>query len=106
MLYEVITVYIDSPLATRLTKVFGEHPEVYDRETHKTFLRKGENPFSFEQVHFTESVEESIELTQAGHPHIVIASSGMCEAGRVLHHLRYKIHNPKNTIFIVRNNFV
>lgn len=96
-----IPVYVDSPLATNLTTVFGEHPEVYDHETHETFLQQGKNPFSFNSVNYTRSVEESIELTREEKPHIVISASGMCEAGRILHHLRYKIHNPKNTILVV-----
>ncbi len=96
-----LPIYVDSPLATKLTRVFGEHPEVYDQDTHETFLQQGKNPFSFGQIRFTESVEESMTLMQKKEPHIVIASSGMCEAGRILHHLRYKIHNPKNTILIV-----
>ncbi|MBT8338458.1 MAG: MBL fold metallo-hydrolase [Desulfatitalea sp.] len=94
-------VYVDSPLATNITKVFGEHPEVYDQETHATFLRNGLNPFDFKQVRFTQSVEESMALMRDNTPHIVISASGMCEAGRILHHLRYKIHNPKNRILIV-----
>jgi metallo-beta-lactamase family protein len=96
-----VPIYVDSPLATKLTRIFGEHPEVYDRETHETFLQKGQNPFSFEQMHFVESVEESMALNRDEKPHIVISASGMCEAGRILHHLRYKIHNEKNTILIV-----
>ena len=96
-----IPVYIDSPLATRLTRVFGEHPEVYDRRTHEDFLVKGENPFAFKEIEFVESVEASMAVNRETRPHIVISASGMCEAGRVLHHLRHKIHNPKNTILIV-----
>jgi len=96
-----LPIYVDSPLATKLTKVFGEHPEVYDRDTHETFLQNGRNPFSSDQIHFTQSVDESIALTRDNKPHIVISASGMCEAGRILHHLRYRIHNPKNTILIV-----
>jgi metallo-beta-lactamase family protein len=92
---------VDSPLATNITRVFGEHPEVYDHETHETFLEKNKNPFSFEQIRFVGSVEESMALNRDERPHIVIAASGMCEAGRVLHHLRHKIHNPKHTILIV-----
>jgi metallo-beta-lactamase family protein len=94
-------IYVDSPLATKLTKVYGEHPEVFDRETHEDFLKQGENPFLFDQIHFVGSVEESIALNREEKPHIVVAASGMCEAGRILHHLRYKIHNPRNTILIV-----
>ncbi|WP_373500851.1 MBL fold metallo-hydrolase RNA specificity domain-containing protein [Desulfococcus sp.] len=96
-----VPVYIDSPLGIKLTQVFGEHPEVYDEETQKTFLKKGKNPFSFGQIRFVQSVEDSMKLMQETQPHIVIASSGMCEGGRILHHLRYKIHNPSNTILIV-----
>jgi metallo-beta-lactamase family protein len=96
-----VPVFVDSPLAKNLTGVFGEHPEVYDKATHKSFLQKGKNPFSFKQINYVSSVEESMEVMKMTTPHIIIASSGMCEAGRILHHLRYKIHNPKNTILIV-----
>jgi metallo-beta-lactamase family protein len=96
-----VPIYVDSPLATKLTKVFGEHPEVYDKDTHEKFLREGKNPFRLEQVHYIDSVEESMALNRDETPHIVISASGMCEAGRILHHLRYKIHNPKHTILIV-----
>ena len=94
-------VYIDSPLASNITKVFGEHPEAYDEETHATFLEKGRNPFFFDKIRFVRTVEESMRLTRDDSPHVVISASGMCEAGRILHHLRYKVHNPKNTILIV-----
>jgi metallo-beta-lactamase family protein len=96
-----IPVFVDSPLATNLTKVFGEHPEIYDQETHALFLETGDNPFSFKELSFIGSVEESMALNRETKSHIVIAASGMCEAGRVLHHLRHKIHNPSHTILIV-----
>ncbi len=96
-----IPIYIDSPLATRITRVFGEHEEVFDQETHEAFLENGENPFAFGQIQYVSSVEESMKLMRDESPHIVISASGMCEAGRILHHLRYKIHDPKNTILIV-----
>lgn len=96
-----VPVFVDSPLATKITAVFGEHPETYDRDTHETFLRRGKNPFDFPQVNFTQSVEESMALMRRTKPHIVISASGMCEAGRILHHLRHKIHNPVNTILLV-----
>jgi metallo-beta-lactamase family protein len=96
-----VPVYIDSPLATKLTRVFGEHPEVYNRETHDIFLEQGKNPFRFPFLKYTSSVEESMELMRDDTSHIVISASGMCEGGRILHHLRYKIHNPKHTILIV-----
>jgi len=84
-----------------LTKVFGEHPELYDKETHRAFLEKGLNPFLFDKVNFVSSVDESMELMREKKPCIVISASGMCEVGRILHHLRYRIHNPNNTILIV-----
>lgn len=96
-----LPVFLDSPLGINITRVFGEHPEVYDKEAHQDFLQKGINPFSFKGVHFVRSVEESMALNRNDSPHIVIAASGMCEAGRILHHLRYKCHNPKTTILIV-----
>jgi len=96
-----IPVYLDSPLANNLTRVFGEHPEVYDKDTHKTFLEDGKNPFAFKQMNFVKSVEESMALMRNDQPAIIISSSGMCEGGRILHHLRYKIHNAKHTILIV-----
>jgi metallo-beta-lactamase family protein len=96
-----LPVYVDSPLATRITEVFGEHPEMYDPETHADFLIGGDNPFMFRELNFTSSVEESMALMREKKPHIVISAAGMCEAGRILHHLRYKMHNPKNTVLVV-----
>lgn len=94
-------VYIDSPLATKLTQVFGEHPEVYDENTHQTFLAEGKNPFAFDMLSFVGSIEESMELNKKNESHIVIAGSGMCEGGRILHHLRHRIHDERNTVLIV-----
>ncbi len=96
-----VPIYVDSPLATHLTEVFANHPEGYDREAQATFLAKGENPFVFDRVHFVRSVEESMALNRDERPQIIIAASGMCEAGRILHHLRFKIHNPRHTVLIV-----
>jgi metallo-beta-lactamase family protein len=96
-----VPVYVDSPLAVNLTKVFAEHPEVYDQDTQTAFLSKGQNPFLFDQIRLVQSVEESMALNREDKPQIIIAASGMCEAGRILHHLRFKIHNERNTILIV-----
>ena len=96
-----IPIFVDSPLASNITKVFGEHPESYDKETHETFLQKGANPFYFDRIKFVQTVEESMNLTRDTAPHVVISASGMCEAGRILHHLRHKIHDSKNTILLV-----
>jgi metallo-beta-lactamase family protein len=94
-------VYIDSPLATNITKVFGEHPEVYDKSTHHTFLENGQNPFAFDQLRFIQTTEESIRICNDKSPKIIISASGMVEAGRILHHLRYNIHSDRNTVLIV-----
>lgn len=96
-----VPIYVDSPLASNITTVFGEHPESYDKETHEAFLEKGLNPFHFDSIRFVGTVEESMNLTRDNSPHVVISASGMCEAGRILHHLRHKIHDPRNTILLV-----
>jgi metallo-beta-lactamase family protein len=96
-----VPVYVDSPLASNMTRVFAEHPEMYDTKTHNDFLEEGKNPFVFKEVTFTRSVAESMALMREKKPHIVISASGMCEGGRILHHLRYKIHDARNTILIV-----
>ena len=94
-------VFVDSPLASNLTRVFAEHPEAFDKATHKSFLEKGRKPFEFPHLTYIDSVEASMACTRSKTPHIIISSSGMCEAGRILHHLRYRIHNPANTIVMV-----
>lgn len=93
-------VYVDSPLATKCTEIFGKHLHVYDKET-KTLLRDGINPFDFPGLHYTESVEDSKALNIVGQPMIIIAASGMMEAGRILHHLANNIEDSRNTILIV-----
>lgn len=94
-------IFVDSPLAVSITKVFGEHPEMYDEDTHKIFLENGLNPFMFPEIKYIRSVEESMRLNRAQNPHVVIAGSGMCEGGRILHHLRHRIEDKKNTILVV-----
>lgn len=98
-----ILIFIDSPLATAITKVYSKHLEEYDEETFKYILR-GKNPFNFKTVRFTESVEESKSLNELKEPAVIISASGMCETGRILHHLANNIENPKNTILIVGFN--
>jgi metallo-beta-lactamase family protein len=94
-------VWVDSPLATDITHVFGQHPEAYDEDAHQAFLSRGINPFDFNQLQFVQNVEESMALNREKKSHIVLSGSGMCEGGRVLHHLRHKIHDDRNTILIV-----
>lgn len=98
-----IPIFIDSPLATAITKIYQEHTECYDVEAYN-YIKEGKNPFLFEYVHFTKSVEESKALNDLKEPAIIISASGMCETGRILHHLANNIENPNNQILIVGFN--
>jgi metallo-beta-lactamase family protein len=93
-------VYVDSPLAINATAVFRLHPEAYDAEIRQFMLSEGD-PFGFDQLRYTRSVEQSKELNFKREPFIVISASGMAESGRILHHLRNRIEDPANTILIV-----
>jgi metallo-beta-lactamase family protein len=94
-----IPIYVDSPLATDTTTVFEMHPEVFDHT--EDLVNKAKDLFQFPQVHFTRSVEESKALNTAQGPMVIIAASGMVEAGRILHHLVQGAGDPKNTILFV-----
>ncbi len=94
-------IIIDSPLASKVTDVFMKHPECYDKSMFDEFLNRAHNPFQFSLVHYTDSVEESKELNGKPGPMIIMAGSGMCEAGRIRHHLKNEIEEPKNTILAV-----
>ncbi len=96
-----IPIVIDSPLATKVTGVFMKHPECYDKDMYENFLAKAHNPFQFSLVRYTESVEESKNLNNTPGPMIIMAGSGMCEAGRIRHHLKNEIENDKNTVLAV-----
>ncbi len=96
-----VPIVIDSPLASRVTEVFMKHPECYDAELYAQFLSKQHNPFNFSLVRYTSSVDESKALNHTPGPMIIMAASGMCEAGRIRHHLRNEIGNPKNTVLAV-----
>ena len=95
-----IPVYVDSPLAVSATAVFQSHPECYD-ETTRHYLREDENPFGFEKLRYIRSVDQSKALNTQRGSMVVISASGMCEAGRILHHLRNNISNPKTTVLMV-----
>lgn len=95
-----IPVYVDSPLAVKLTDVFRLHPDCYDPETYAV-LRRGDSPFDFDGLRYVSEVEDSKAIDAERHPAIVIAGSGMCEGGRVLHHLRATIEDARNTVVIV-----
>lgn len=95
-------VYVDSPLSVNVTDVFRDHPECFDEET-LAILRATENndPFGFERLKYVRSLEESKELNDRPGPFIVISASGMCEAGRIVHHLANGVSNPANMVLIV-----
>jgi len=96
-----IPIYVDSPMATNATGIFQIHPECYDQETFNAFLVHHKNPFGFNALSFVTSVEESKTLNQKDGPMIIISADGMCEAGRVVHHLANNISKSENTVLIV-----
>ncbi len=96
-----IPIFVDSPMAVNATSIFRTHPECYDQETREAFLDHHKNPFGFETLRFVNSVHESKALNKSDQPMIIISASGMCEGGRILHHLRNNIGDPKNTILAV-----
>lgn len=96
-----IPIYVDSPLAVNITDVFSRHRECYDAETMKLFTQNHEDPFGFRNLHYVHSVEESKRLNDMPGPMMILATSGMVEAGRILHHLMNGIGNPNNTLLIV-----
>jgi len=95
-----IPIFVDSPLSVRVTDIFRRYPEYYNREA-AAALATDPDIFGFETLRYTESVDESKALNDIDHPVVIISASGMCEAGRILHHLRNSISNSKNTILIV-----
>lgn len=96
-----IPIYVDSPMAVNATSIFQVHPECYSQEIQEAFLDRHKNPFGFDQLSFITSVDESKALNQKAGPMVIISADGMCEAGRITHHLANGISNPKNTILIV-----
>jgi len=94
-----IPIYVDSPLAIDTTSVFEMHPDTFDQS--EDFVRKVAELFQFDLIRYTRSVQDSKELMAMHGPMIIIAASGMVEAGRILHHLAHGASDPRNTILIV-----
>jgi metallo-beta-lactamase family protein len=94
-----VPVYVDSPLSTRATEVFRAHPDCFDDEARRLFE---EHPdlFGEQHIRYVEKVNESIALNHAPGPAVIISASGMCEAGRILHHLKHHIGDPRSTVLI------
>ncbi|HMW33917.1 MAG TPA: MBL fold metallo-hydrolase, partial [bacterium] len=95
-----IPVFVDSPLAVNVTEVFRKYPDYYDKDA-RNLLQSGDNPFSFEGLRYIREVKDSMKLNDINDPCIIISASGMCEAGRILHHLKNNIENSNNTVLIV-----
>ncbi len=94
-----LKVFVDSPMASRVTKVFAATPELWDEEFNK--LASSMNPFDASWVRHVETVIESQALNARREPSVIISASGMCESGRILHHLRNRLDDPRNTILLV-----
>ncbi|MCX5632901.1 MAG: MBL fold metallo-hydrolase [Phycisphaerae bacterium] len=95
-----LPIFVDSPLSSAATDIYAKHRECWDSAAVE-FLINGQKPFDFKHLRYTESVEESKSLNDMSGPMIIISASGMCEAGRILHHLKNNIDNPKNIVLIV-----
>lgn len=94
-----IPIFVDSPLALNATEVFRRHTYLYDQET-SAFLDDGKDPFGFKRLIYIREVEQSKALNDLNGPFVVISASGMCEGGRILHHLKNSIGDPRNTVLI------
>ncbi len=95
-----LPIFVDSPMAVRATEVFRTHPECYNAETLRLLAREPDL-FGEQHVHYVEKVHESIALNDRRDPCVIISASGMCEAGRILHHLKHNIEDSRSTILIV-----
>ena len=97
---ELLPIYVDSPLSAEATEVFRLHPECFDEET-SLLLFKDHDLFGEKLVRYTRSVAESKALNHCKDSCVIIAASGMCESGRILHHLRHQIEDERNTVLII-----
>jgi metallo-beta-lactamase family protein len=95
-----VPVFVDSPMATAVTHVFALHPEAYSEEARR-LLRAGDAPLEFPGLRLITAVQDSIEINRHRGPAIIISPSGMCTAGRVKHHLKHNISDPRATILFV-----
>jgi len=97
---EPVPVYVDSPLAVNATEIFRIHPECFNETVYK-FLFEESDPFQFPDLHLIRAVEDSKKLNAVNGPCIIISASGMCEAGRIRHHLKNGLDDPRNTVLFV-----
>lgn len=95
-----LMVYVDSPMATTATEVFRKNVQVFDDET-KEYILRGNNPLDFKNLKFTRTTEESQALNFDKKPKIIISASGMCEAGRIRHHLKHNLWDSRSSVVFV-----
>ena len=95
-----VPVYVDSPLAISATQIFRQNTELFDEDVRKQ-IESGDNPLEFPGLQFTQTAEESKALNENKTPSIIISASGMCEVGRIKHHLKHNLWNPNSTILFV-----
>lgn len=95
-----VPVYVDSPLAISATEVFRENMNLFDEETQE-MIASGDNPLEFSGLEFTRTADESKELNTKNESAIIISASGMCEVGRIKHHLKHHLWDPNSTILFV-----
>jgi len=96
-----LPLYVDSPMAREATAVFRRHPECFDDETKVMFANGGGAPFGFERLRYVTSPDESRSLNDLQAPCVIVSASGMCEGGRILHHLRHALGDARNTVLFV-----
>lgn len=96
-----LPVFVDSPLAREATGVFTRHPELFDEPTKRLFHAGSGAPFGFDRLRYIRTPDESRALNDFEDPCIIVAASGMCEGGRILHHLRHGLPDPRNTVLFV-----
>ena len=95
-----IPIFVDSPLSTKASRVYGEHPECFDEET-LALLEGHDSPLAFDDLEYVASVDESKALNRMEGPAVILSASGMCESGRILHHFKSTIEDERNTILLV-----
>lgn len=93
-------VYVDSPLAISATEIFRQNMNLFEEEVRKE-IERGDNPLEFPGLQFTQTADESRALNESNIPSIIISASGMCEVGRIKHHLKHNLWNPNSTILFV-----
>lgn len=95
-----VPVYVDSPLTVNITDIFRLHTEAFDEHFSET-MREGGDPFQLKRIRYIRPVTESMELNDLKGPAIIIAAAGMCETGRIIHHIKNHCEDPNNMILIV-----